>query len=376
VRRYLIPMFRSLATGLALAVAAARPPASVVAQVPAALSDSAWAALSTELSEPSGFFDTDNLVSNEDSYLHAITTLKKLGVTGGAYLGVGPDQNFSYIAAIRPRIAFIIDIRRDNLLELLLFKAIFSLARNRLEYLCQLFGRKAPNDTMGWAGRDVTDLLQYLDRAPPDSAADMRVRDRVARLGMALSAVDLATIGRFHREFIVTGPALRMTTFNRGDRPDYPDYRRLVLATDLSGRRASFLASESAFQYLKEIQGRNLIVPVVGNFAGEKALVAVGRYLSGRGEPVSAFYTSNVEQYLLRDDAFDRFARNVAQLPRTPRSVFIRSYFPYGRSHPQWVAGYLAVQLVQTIDSFVAAQAAGGLRGYLDLVTRDLIDPR
>jgi len=347
------------------------------AQVPDHLTSQEFATLSADLSERSGFFDTDNLISNEDSYLHAVTTVEKLGITGGAYLGVGPDQNFSYITAIRPRIAFIIDVRRDNLLELLLFKSIFGLSRNRLEYLCLLLGRAIPGDSAGWAARDVTDLLQYLDRAWPDSvAASSRVRDRVKRLGMALSGKDLETIGRFHREFMAAGLGLRMTTFNRADRPDYPDYRRLLLETNLAGRRVNFLASEASFQFLKAMQERNLVIPVVGIFGGEKALAAVSRYLASRRETVSAFYTSNVEQYLLRDNAFDQFARNVARLPHTARGVFIRSYFPYGRGHPQWVSGYLTVQIVQTIDSFLATQAAGGFQGYVDLVTRDLIDPR
>jgi hypothetical protein len=34
------------------------------------------------------------------------------------------DQSFSYIAAIRPAVAFMIDIRRDNLLMHLMFKAL------------------------------------------------------------------------------------------------------------------------------------------------------------------------------------------------------------------------------------------------------------
>ena len=43
---------------------------------------------------------------------------------GGVYVGVGPNQNFTYIAAIRPELAFIVDIRRQNLLEHLLFKVL------------------------------------------------------------------------------------------------------------------------------------------------------------------------------------------------------------------------------------------------------------
>src|SRR5690349_9456597 len=99
--------------------------AALRAQAPPALGDTAFAQLIASVSEAPGFFDTDNLISNEDSYLHVVGTLKRLGVTGGAYVGVGPDQNLSYIAAIHPRIAFIVDVRRENMLEHLLFKAIF-----------------------------------------------------------------------------------------------------------------------------------------------------------------------------------------------------------------------------------------------------------
>src|SRR5689334_13818903 len=92
---------------------------------------SAFAARIERLSEPAGEFDTDNLISNEQSYLDIVPALKAPGMSGGVYIGVGPDQNFSYIAALRPSIAFIIDIRRDNLLLHLLFKALFTEARNR-----------------------------------------------------------------------------------------------------------------------------------------------------------------------------------------------------------------------------------------------------
>jgi hypothetical protein len=108
-----------------------------------------FAALSARLSEPGGYFDSDNLISNETSYLHVIGKLKELGVNGGVYLGVGPDQSFSYIAKIRPKLAIMIDIRRDNLLQHLLFKSMFARSRNRIEYLCMFFGKPMPK-TKGW----------------------------------------------------------------------------------------------------------------------------------------------------------------------------------------------------------------------------------
>lgn len=349
------------------------------AQVPARLSDSAFGALSAALSEPSGYFDTDNLVSNEDSYLHPIPTLARLGLAGGAYLGVGPDQNFSYIAAIKPSVAFIVDIRRDNLLELLLFKAIFALSRNRLEYLCLLFGKTGPADTAGWSARGPDALLSFIGSARGDSTgAVTRVKTRIQRLGMALSATDLETLDRFHRAFIQAGPGLKLTSFGRGERVDYPDFRKLMLEKDRGGRQSSYLASEPAFRAVKALQDRNLVVPVVGNFAGDKALAAVGKYLRDHGETVTMFYTSNVEQYLVQDGILDRFARNVNGLPRRLDAVIVRSYFPYGRPHPQLVAGYLSVQLVQRIEKFLVQRFLVNRptrETYFDLVTTDLVEP-
>jgi hypothetical protein len=104
-----------------------------------------FAALSARLSEPGGYFDSDNLISNETSYLHVIGKLRELGVSGGVYMAVGPDQSFSYIAKIRPKMAILIDIRRDNLLQHLLFKSLFARSRNRIEYLCTYFGKPLPS---------------------------------------------------------------------------------------------------------------------------------------------------------------------------------------------------------------------------------------
>src|SRR5215210_2847962 len=128
-----------------------------------------FAARVERLSEEGGDFDTDNLISNERSYLDVIPALKAAGVSGGAYIGVGPDQNFSYIAQIRPAVAFIVDIRRDNLLLHLLFKALFSLSRTRVEYLALLFGRAVPADLLGWRDSPIDRLVQYINRPALDA---------------------------------------------------------------------------------------------------------------------------------------------------------------------------------------------------------------
>ena len=105
----------------------------------------------------------------------------------------------------------------------------------------------------------------------------------------------------------------------------FPTYRDLVTATDEAGVPRSYLATEQNYLQLKAMQERNSIVPVVGDFAGPKALREVGQVHSGHDATVSAFYVSNVEQYLYQDGVFSAFARNVATLPLDSSSTFIRS---------------------------------------------------
>ena len=378
---------KTLAGALLLAVlplSAHRPPAeSASRQAPSyapALSDSAFAALSARISEPGGYFDSDNLISNEASYLHVLGAMRRLGVSGGTYAGVGPDQNFSYIAQVRPRIAFIIDIRRDNLLQHLLFKALFEMARNRAEYLALLTGRAVPADIAKWNRRSITDIVEFVEQSEPDldqyETTRAMVRSKVKRYGIPVSATELETIGRIHQAFFDAGLELRFTSLGRAPRRYYPTLKTLLLERDLSGKQATYLAREEDFQYLKGLQARNLVIPVVGNLAGPHALREIGKVVTERGEKISALYVSNVEFYLMREGTFDAFAASVRALPRTPRSVIIRSYFGGGfyGSHPQSVPGYFSTQLLQTLDSFASEASKGGYATYIDLVSKHNVD--
>ena len=382
---------KSLAAGLLLAAlpvsARSWPDRSELWQAPAApmapaLSDSAFAALSARVSEPGGYFDSDNLISNESSYLHVLGAMRRLGVRGGVYVGVGPDQNFSYMAQVRPRIAFIIDIRRDNLLQHLLFKALFEMARNRVEYLALLTGRAVPTDVASWNRRSIADIVAFIEQSPPDpdqyETTRAMIRAKVKRYGIPVSPTEMETIGRIHQAFFDAGLDLRFTSLGRAPRPYYPTLKALLLERDLTSKQATYLAREEEFQYLKALQARNLVVPVVGNLAGSHALREIGKVVTERGERVSTLYVSNVEFYLMREGTFDAFATSVQSLPRDTRSVIIRSYFGGGfyGSHPQSVPGYFSTQLLQTIDSFASEVSRGGYATYIDLVSKHNLELR
>jgi hypothetical protein len=111
------------------------------AGLPAQISDAEFSRMVSEFSEPSGIYPHDNWVSNEEATQSVIPALKQIVKPGGVYIGVAPEQNFTYIAALQARLAFIVDIRRQNLLEMLLYKALFELAPNRADFVPLLFSR-------------------------------------------------------------------------------------------------------------------------------------------------------------------------------------------------------------------------------------------
>lgn len=299
----------------------ARPAAAFAAALPDRLSDQAFWRLSAGASEPGGYFrsqDITNLTSNELLFQHVIPDLLRRTSPGAVYLGVGPEQNFTYIAAVRPKLAVVFDIRRGNLDLQLMYKAIFELAEDRAAFVAMLFG------TSRLAGvterTDVETLFRALDAAIPNEAIHrqhlLAIEDRLTKVHrFPLRGGDLAAIRAIYQMFHYNGVAIRR----------YPNYADLMTATDRAGARRSFLASEEAFAFVRDLQLRNLVVPVVGDFAGPKAIRAVGDYLREQGATVGAFYLSNVEDYLYPLGRWEAFCRNVATLPLDASSTFIRS---------------------------------------------------
>jgi hypothetical protein len=343
--------------------------------VPAKDAEIGVARLSAQLSETPGYFDTDNLISNESSYLQVADRLAEAPPGGDVYVGVGPEQNFSYVARLRPRWAFILDIRRENLLQHLLFAALFARADDAARYLCLLFSRPCPtaNRPGPWPGAAAA-----LDDLPPPSEAAFEANLRSAyehiegTLGFVLQAPDRDHIRKVYRAFFAEQADIRFRSFGRPWSTHQPTYRTLLLARSPSGRFGSFLDAPEDYRFVRDLSRSQRIVPVVGGFAGPHALRAIGRWLRARDLFVSAFYTSNVEFYLMRDHAFDGFVANVRELPIRADTVVIRACFDYGRRHPAALPGHRSVTLLQPLPRLLERHAAGA---YTSPWALCLVDP-
>lgn len=345
------------------------------ALAPSSLPPTEFARLFRTLSGPDHAFFSDNYISNETSYLQVAKLLAKHVEAGRAYLGVGPEQNFTYIALTRPALAFIIDIRRDNALLQLLYKAIFERAKSRAGFLSLLLGRPYDASTDPGAGASVDQVIAAVQRSAPDRALFERTHaELVSRIrrgyDIPLDTSDRVSLERTHRAFFDGQLALAFKLKPPNGR-HYPSLRALIEARDPAGRKLGFLANSEEFRIVQKLERANRIVPVIGDFAGPHALRALGKELSRRHLEVGAFYVSNVEQYLIDPPKWAAWRANVRALPTDDKSTFIRCYLDQGRRHPLQMEGQRTTTVLQPIERFEAH--ASGYRSFFQVATDGLL---
>jgi hypothetical protein len=316
-----------------------------------------WKLLS-DISEPGGYFRIeDNYTSNEMEVGQLFTMLRTTNVSGDVYMGVGPEQNLTYIAAVRPRMAFIVDIRRQAVMQHLMFKAMFEMAKDRGDFISVLFGKPRP------AGIDSATPIQKIWEIYRPVASDSAlaaknyalVVDRLTKMhGFTFTPDESAQLRSVFNAFYFHGPSISTRGSQAGRGGNSGDFSDLTgYSADATGQPRSFLSSEDNYRFVKSLHDRNLIVPVSGDFAGPKAIRAIGKYVRDHGGKVRAFYVSNVEQYLFQDAKDRAFYANVATLPVDAGSVFIR---PYSMRRSAWGG---PTQSLCSIATFLKAVEGG-----------------
>jgi hypothetical protein len=355
-------------------------PAQAKAGQSGAIPAADFAAMVRNFSEAGGDFASDNYISNELAYMNIMGRLKEVAGSGGAYVGVGPEQNFTYIANIRPRIVFIVDIRRQAVIQHLMYKAIFHLSKNRAEFLSLLFSRPLPKKHPP-KGAPIRELIPLISEAAAPSevfSANLAlIRNSIEQtFRIPLSAEDTKSLETTYTAFWKEGIDIRFHFGHSLNLPGtfgFPSLRELVLATDANGKGGHFLADERDYEFVRKLQEQNRVIPIVGDFAGVKALRTVGDYLRENRYTVTAFYVSNVEEYLYENQGFGRFVENVGRLPVSDKSVIIRAVRSAWTPHSHWSPRDNITMFLQSIPVFLRNYSQGLIPTYGRMVNTDFI---
>jgi hypothetical protein len=298
--------------------------------------------------------------------------------------------------ALQPKLAIIFDIRRGNMIAHLMYKALMETSADRAEFVSKLFSRPRPPGLD--SSSTVKQLFDAFIAVEPDSLLFRRnlaaIKAHLTKThGFAMNDSDSKLLDYTYSAYYGGGPQM---TYNyrpgtgtivvgggfggrfggRGFGGGMPSYETLQEATDSAGKNWAYLATEANFRWLKDFESKNLLVPIVGDFAGPKAIRAVADYLKGHHAVVSAFYTSNVEQYLFQQgDDWSRYYKNVAMLPLDGSSSFIRS-IGGGRGYgvPARPAAQMAMlggrlpSVTCSMQDLIKAFSDGRIQGYSDVI--------
>jgi hypothetical protein len=346
------------------------PPRRAADTLPVAISDAEFRRLISEFSEPGGSYPYENFVSNEWNQQKIVPTLKKATRPGEVYIGVGPEQNFTYAAALQSKMAFVVDIRRQNMLEHLLYKALFELAPNRVDFVSLLFSRKRP------AGLDDKTspgaLFAAYENVKGDADLLMKnleaVKNTFKRHGYPLSSEDISRIEFVYRVFFRGGPAINYSFASASPAVSTPSYTQIATMSDDGGHNWSYLATEENFRYVRELQRKNLFVPLVGDFSGPTTIRSIAMYLKQHNANVSAFYASNVETYL-NEKQIHTFYASLLSLPIDSTTTTIRYVdFMHNREIPWWNPSLSYLQVVSPMSALADLSRGGRMPDYHDVL--------
>jgi hypothetical protein len=291
-----------------------------------------------------------------------------------------------------------VDIRRQNMLHHLIYTAVIEMSPTRADFMARMFARPKPEGLAKDASAGAL-MAAFLDEPADRATSDRVLLDVMARLTahhkFTLADGDARVIERVLRIFHSFGPNIAYAQ-NGGFRAFggtsstfsfFPGFADLMTRTDNAGVNHAYLADETRYRALREMHLRNAIVPIVGDFAGPKALRSVGDWARRHRANITTLYTSNVEQYLFSNGVWREYYDNVASMPIDDTSTFIRAFFPSTTASggiilrptdpPQFFGGVPGAgggfipssSLICRVQDLLDAIESGAIGGYLDVIT-------
>jgi hypothetical protein len=223
------------------------------------------------------------------------------------------------------------------MLELLMYKALFEMSPDRVEFVSRLFSRPKPT------GLTTTASAEEIFKAfePISGNTDLFkqtlqvIKDRLIKQHQfKLAGDDEQKIEYVFNVFLRGGPRMDYAYASSSPNNQVPSYSNLMVTTDGRGKNWAYLDTEERYEYVREMQLKNLVVPLVADFAGPKTIKTIAQYLKDHGALVSVFYISNVEDYL--NASWSGYKANLAALPVDESTLLVR-FVPVSSTVLGWI---------------------------------------
>jgi hypothetical protein len=225
---------------------------------------------------------TDDPIAVDTHYIQSNETRHDLFFSyidgiGGAYIGVGSDQNFTLMGRAQSEYAFLVDI-----------------------------------DTR------VVDLhaIYEVFIGACDTPAELVAKFEAGQGEASLAELDAALSDHPNHRRIVGG-------FRSGRETVYRHLQR-VIGREREGKPTSWLSDPEVYAHVKAMFATGRVRAMVGNLAGGASMKTAAAAAEALHTPVRVYYPSNAEEYFRYDK---NYRENIRALPVDGKSVIVRTIY-------------------------------------------------
>jgi hypothetical protein len=247
-----------------------------------------------------GLFPIKHVTSNE--WQNGVFVSEVRRRPGGAFLGLGGEQNYTLIAAGRSQVAFIVDSNPVVIEIHRAYHALHKLAPTRTAFVAYLSGREPPPHQ---AGATMAEIVARVEKQPPLDAA------RLLREARGLvSANEMQALGKMiHGQF----GTLYMAGKPSGSFAEH--FARMAREPRSPTRFACWLDHDQSYAAVRARIESNAIHLVTGSIAGEQTLRSIAAAARKMGVVFHHVYLSNAPDYVFGSGAGRQLAANLRLLP-------------------------------------------------------------
>ena len=239
-------------------------------------------------------------VSNEHNHQLWHSYIQDLG---GAYVGVGTDQNYLLAAWAKSSVLMLMDFDQEIPTIHEIYAYFFSISGTPQTFLDR-WSRRYADDSAEKLSTHFTAIAEQLARK--EAAAKNLSEERSVKYINR-------RVKRYVRHRVKIYKRTRGLLWRRLSKTK-SKYQKLKIAT--------FLDQQEQYEHIRDLWASGRVIAIRGDLTANQTMIDIARALRNIGETLSVLYLSNAEQYFLLTP---EYRRNIINLPWSTKSYALRT---------------------------------------------------